>query len=369
MRRYLVSLTRSATAEVISRRSYASVAGEASSQNWPLATAEKTASSKHLSPNAKPPGGPVARKSTLHDSKQLDISGRGDSIARRNPYWEKGRGTEMTPQDQMNELDNIIKYAQWFPTTDVWGQKVPTLDVMIPHNIVSLRHRSNGLKAIWYQFLENRQNDTKNAFSLITLAKENALPGVDTRSDGFFKKFFIWPLRVFGTTSMRPTSWIAPTRQMFLEIYQDLCTAIAKNNLREIKRLTTDSFANETLTAQKKHKLNCSYIWRFHREINPTQVLSLRVTEGYLAPEEPRFGNRLMVQALVKFDTEQSLEIYDRGGNPLHEPAESSVRENGRVPAKTRHVMQYLVFEKRMWYDGPWVIREQIWDIIPKTTD
>ena len=78
-----------------------------------------------------------------------------------------------------------------------------------------------------------------------------------------------------------------------------------RNNLREIKRLTTDSFANETLTAQKKHKLNCSYIWRFHREINPTQVLSLRVTEGYLAPEEPRFGNRLMVQALVKFDTEQ----------------------------------------------------------------
>jgi len=345
MRRYLVSLTRSAIAEVIFRRSYASVAGEASSQNWPLATAEKTASSKHLSPNAKLPGGPVARKSTLHDSKRLDISGRGDSIARRNPYWEKGRGTEMTPQDQMNELDNIIKYAQWFPTTDVWGQKVPTLgtfssfafivshapvgsprkDVMIPHNIVSLRHRSNGLKAIWYQFWENRQNDTKNAFSLITLAKENALPGVDTRSDGFFKKFFIWPLRVFGTTSMRPTSWIAPTRQMFLEIYQDLCTAIAKyvsifyqdlfvgvmhliylrNNLREIKRLTTDSFANETLTAQKKHKLNCSYIWRFHREINPTQVLSLRVTEGYLAPEEPRFGNRLMVQALVKFDTEQ----------------------------------------------------------------
>jgi len=41
----------------------------------------------------------------------------------------------------------------------------------------------------------------------------------------------------------------------------------------------------------------------------------------------------------------------------------------GRVPAKIRHVVQYLVFEKRMWYDGPWVIREQIWDIVPKKTD
>lgn len=23
---------------------------------------------------------------------------------------------------------------------------------------------------------------------------------------------------------------------------------------------------------------------------------------------------------------------------------------------------EYLVFEKRMWYDGPWVIREQLWE-------
>jgi len=163
-----------------------------------------------------------------------------------------------------------------------------------------------------------------------------------------------------------------------------------RNNLKEIKRLTTSSFASETLTTQKKHKVDCSYFWRFHREINPTQIVSLRATEGYLASEAPKFGNRLMVHALVKFDTEQvqkdffhlyhlsntiflskfqSLEIYDRGGNPLHEPAEGSVCVNGRVPAKTRHVVQYLVFEKRMWYDGPWVIREQIWDIVPKKTD
>jgi protein MBA1 len=58
------------------------------------------------------------------------------------------------------------------------------------------------------------------------------------------------------------------------------------------------------LVAQKKRK-GLAYIWRFHREVNPTQIVSLRVIEGYLSPEEPKFGSRWMVHALVKFDTEQ----------------------------------------------------------------
>ena len=42
-----------------------------------------------------------------------------------------------------------------------------------------------------------------------------------------------------------------------------------------------------------------------HREYEPTRILSLRVIQGHLGDEEPRFGNRLMVHALLKFDTEQ----------------------------------------------------------------
>ena len=42
-----------------------------------------------------------------------------------------------------------------------------------------------------------------------------------------------------------------------------------------------------------------------HGEYEPTRILSLRVIQGHLGHEEPRFGNRLMVHALLKFDTEQ----------------------------------------------------------------
>jgi protein MBA1 len=59
----------------------------------------------------------------------------------------------------------------------------------------------------------------------------------------------------------------------------------------------------------------------------------------------------------------QSLEMYDVWGRPLHHPvtATKSASMSNR-PAERKRVTEYLVFEKRMWYDGPWVIREQIWE-------
>jgi protein MBA1 len=65
----------------------------------------------------------------------------------------------------------------------------------------------------------------------------------------------------------------------------------------------------------------------------------------------------------------QSLEMYDAWGRPLHRPATDDVAttksaptsRNG-FPAERKRVTEYLVFEKRMWYDGPWAIREQLWE-------
>lgn len=66
----------------------------------------------------------------------------------------------------------------------------------------------------------------------------------------------------------------------------------------------------------------------------------------------------------------QSLEIYDRRGNVLHKRAGDVTGTSGSfVPAEKQHVVQYLVLEKRMWYDGPWLIRDQVWDVNPKKAD
>lgn len=81
-------------------------------------------------------------------------------------------------------------------------------------------------------------------------------------------------------------------------------------------------------------------------------------------------GNRLVIQALVRFDTTQvrhyssllsfnvnavsmqTLEIYSRQGDRIS-PVESLT---------PRRVTEYLVLEKRMWYDVPWKIKQQMFE-------
>ncbi|KAF9450304.1 hypothetical protein P691DRAFT_810616 [Macrolepiota fuliginosa MF-IS2] len=348
------------------RRPYATAA-VATNKNRPPVTAKKTASTEHLSsaPSPKVSVKTASRTHVAATGPAAKAGAKTAAVAATKPDPSKPK--VMTENEQMEELDKILAFSKYMPTADVWGQKVETLDVMIPHPILSSGHQLDGLRGRWSQFWKNRLNDLKNTTSMVALASHNALPGINTANDRFLKKLFRWPFYTFGAKSTSPTSWLAPTRKIALDTYLQLNTAMAKNDSKEIKRLASNSFLTDVLAAQKKRSSAYTYFWRFHREVNPTQIVSLRVTEGYLAPDDPKFGNRLMVQALVKFDTEQSLEIYDRRGNALHTPAaDAAETPSGVVPAEKQHVVQYLVLEKRMWYDGPWLIRDQVWEVNPR---
>ncbi|KAF9010029.1 hypothetical protein BDQ17DRAFT_1347384 [Cyathus striatus] len=199
------------------------------------------------------------------------------------------------------------------------------------------------------KFKSNIFNEVKNAVALYTLASHNSLPGLDFSNVGKLDKFMRWPLLVFDTRSVKPKSWLAPLRAEALRTYKQLNTAIASGDKKTAHSLTTTAHKTRVTELMNKYgkENGYTYIWRFHREVVPTQVLSIRTVEGYLANEEPKFGNRMLIHALVKFDTEQSLQIYDRNGRPLHKPR--------------KRVTEYLVMEKRMWYDMPWVFRDQMW--------
>ena len=94
---------------------------------------------------------------------------------------------------------------------------------------------------------------------------------------------------------------------MFLHFPTDLTfMPSSRQDDRQIKRLTASTYKDDVLRTLRKNQNHAhTCIWRFHREISPTQVLSIRGTEGHLGEEPPKFGNRMMVHALVKFDTEQ----------------------------------------------------------------
>ena len=82
-------------------------------------------------------------------------------------------------------------------------------------------------------------------------------------------------------------------------------TCIVRQHVKTVKKLSTHTYQDQLMRLMKKNQPGFKYIWRFHRELSPTRVISIRGTEGYLAVEDPKFGNRMMVHALVRIDSEQ----------------------------------------------------------------
>ncbi|KAF8636909.1 hypothetical protein AX17_003160 [Amanita inopinata Kibby_2008] len=272
----------------------------------------------------------------------------------------------LTEEEQMERVEQIRAMSRMFPTADPWGQHVETLDVMLPLPVsFATRSHFSTYRTMLDQFFKNRLNDGKNATSMLLLAREDAIPGIDLSEATLFQKLITkWPWKILTTQSTRAGSWPRPLRRIALSTYKDLNIAVAQRDDKLVKRLTTSTHQDNILRMlRKKQNLSHTYIWRFHREVNPTKVLSIRSTEGHLGNEDPKFGNRMMVHALIKFDTEQSLEVYDRRGKALHKQAEGGTSfVQGTVPAERKRVTEYLVLEKRMWYDGPWVFREQMYE-------
>jgi len=220
---------------------------------------------------------------------------------------------------------------------DVWNQPIDTLDVIIP-SWTSKRPNatfSDHVKAATHTVY----NRVQNIISMFRMAKDNAIPGTKVKSR--------WSLEIFKTQS---TPWLACLRQEVLEVYTSTNAAVAENDTKAIRRYTVATYRETALKrVQNQDKANI-YMWRLHGENVPCKVLSIRAFPGNLGREDPPFGNRLVIQALVKLDTLQSLQVYSQKGKLL------------AGDGKPKRVLEYLVFQKRGWIDGPWTIRDQLYE-------
>ncbi|KAH7874270.1 uncharacterized protein C8R40DRAFT_1070409 [Lentinula edodes] len=248
---------------------------------------------------------------------------------------------------------------------DIWAHPVDTLDVAIPYATAPWsRSKFSTVKERLSQWLSNQKNKGKSLFSMMRLVSYDSLPGIDTQSMGFMGALRM-PLHLCTSSSTKPTSWIAPLRKILLENYVSVQQALAKHDKEELSRLTQPPYYQEVEKLVKKGKAN-NYIWTLHREVSPTKIISIRSTEGHLGPVPPPYGNRLLVNALVRFETEQSLEVYDAQGNALHTPEPGASKKGRRVPAEKRQLTEYCVFEKRMYYNTPWQIKERLYPKLGK---
>jgi len=282
---------------------------------------------------------------------------------------------EKTTEDQLAEIEQLMNLSHFYPTADPWGQKIGTLDVHIPHevSINPFKSHSEPWSTRWSKHQENFFDSLKSAASMYTLATEDAFPGIHLPRAKWRTKLFSWPFLAFKCQSLKQDAWMSGVRVQALEAYKAVNKAVSLQDEKTIKRLTQSTYQDTLLKLLRRRDMNSIHYWRLLNEgpifpptptvkwwkfwqsdkaisgaAVPVKVLSIRATEGYLGKDDPKLGNRMLVHVLIKFDTKQSLQIHSKKGELLN-PGQGAKR-----------VVEYLVLEKRMWYDAPWTIREQI---------
>ncbi|KAJ3480764.1 hypothetical protein NLI96_g8121 [Meripilus lineatus] len=234
---------------------------------------------------------------------------------------------QMTNEERLKELEMVSAIEHLAPF-DVWAAPVNTFGEMGASILDHVR-----------AFFATQGNWFRNVIALYRMATENAFPGVKVKNRISTPLF-----------SVQSTPWLVPFRQTTLDTYKRIQQAIASGDDKTIKRLTAADYQSQQLKFIRGQDSSKVYVWKFHGEKKPCKVVSIRAVQAHLGSEEPKIGNRLLVQALVKFDTMQSLQVYSKRGALL---------QGDETP---KNVVEYLVFQKRMWYDAPWVVRDRLYE-------
>jgi len=219
---------------------------------------------------------------------------------------------------------------------DMWSLPLETLDVHIPS--FPARVKNATLRDHVALLRDNFLNTLKNISSMRKLAQENAFPRRETPSARSFQ--------IFQATSTKDSAWVAPLRRTLLENYKRVNSAIAEGDSKLLTSLTTHEFAKSAsrrLRSLHPAGSSASYRWRLVSQPSPVRIVSIRAVEGHLGLQPLRMGNHLYVNVIARFETIQSL--TRRGVASTVEP---------------KRIVEHLLFEKRMWYDTPWVIKEQL---------
>ncbi|KAH9899205.1 hypothetical protein C8Q73DRAFT_638524 [Cubamyces lactineus] len=269
------------------------------------------------------------------------------------PSTSRKAGKAVTPQQAAKDdvaaersLEDDIKSIeamQRMSETNQFDLSSVPLELLDVHVPTWRSHKENASFADHLRAItQTLRNSFLNAQSLYRMAKHRSIPGVKPKSP--------WSWQLFSTQSTKSTAWLSPFRQAALEAYKQVNEAIAARDEKTVKAVSVgeqQSYYMKLLRSQDPRYIN---VWKFHGERTPCRVVSIRANEAYYGAKPPRIGSRLAVQAVVRFDTLQGVETYSK---------KTGVRVRETEP---KPVVEYLVFQKRMWNDSPWVIRDRLYE-------
>lgn len=75
--------------------------------------------------------------------------------------------------------------------------------------------------------------------------------------------------------------------------------------MKAVKKFTASQYETHLAKLIRARNSSRVYTWDLVKEETPCTVVSIRALPAHLGIAPPRFGNRLLIQVLVKFDTLQ----------------------------------------------------------------
>ncbi|KAG2363508.1 hypothetical protein BDR07DRAFT_1282166 [Suillus spraguei] len=324
---------------------------------------------KSATRTAPPPSTSKASTASVQASATTSSSVSRKSATKNEKKTKKVPPAPDNTEAQLKQIEGMMNMANTsnlFPTMDMWGTKLMTLDVEIPRD-ASLRMLFTNPGALWHAKQHNFSNWLKNAFSMYTIAKARAFTGVNC--DFRFSHLFLprtWR-QLGNVASHSSTSWLAPMRRTAMENYLAMGRAIADKDEATLKTLTTADHATKVNKIVRTRKPGQLWQWNVLSDVSDkalfqekifrplaispgVTVVSIRSGEIYVAKDPPKRGNRLVIHALVKFETTQAICVFTKQGQPVETQS-----------AKPHPVVEYLVLEKVGWYDNTWQVRDQIY--------
>ncbi|TFK92348.1 hypothetical protein K466DRAFT_480785 [Polyporus arcularius HHB13444] len=247
--------------------------------------------------------------------------------------------SERTTEDELKAIEALHRMTET-NEVDISSAPLELLDLHVP----TWKSSKEGATFLdhFRAVLQTQRNWLHNARAMYRIAKARSIPGVKVRSP--------WSWQLFATQSTKPDAWLAPFRRAALEVYKQVNEAVAARDEKTIKALTGGQQQLEYIQLIRSQDPRYVNVWKFHGERTPCRVVSIRALDAYYGVQAPRMGSRLAVQAVVRFDTLQSVETYSK-------------KTGARVgESQPKPVVEYLVFQKRMWYDSPWVIRDRLYE-------
>ncbi|KAF8137211.1 hypothetical protein EV363DRAFT_1293542 [Boletus edulis] len=250
---------------------------------------------------------------------------------------------ESAAEQNLRAMESMKRFTKMYATADVWGTEMASLDAEIPYDL-RLMFRSlttepmfapSKFSDLWYGIKYNTSNWMKNSYSMFVMAKANAFPG---RNVALRVKTLG---RILSIRNNSPDALLAPLRQIALDTYRKVNTSVARGHEGTVKEFTSGSFQEKTIKAIRQRERGQTWAWSITSDVSDAAL--------FPKSKKPVNGHRLLIQALVKFDTTQRINIVDKRGQAV----------NSNL-ARPRKVVQYLLLEKVGWYDTPWKIKDQL---------